>query len=344
MRGACISRAVGLVLGTGLLAPLPLASAYVHTLTPGGCNPVHWAQTCVFVSPDPVGLPDLPQRDVERIVQSAVGGWQTPAGSYLQLESLQASESREAAVDGWQTILFRSTTWCRPADSSGPALCYDSAANALTTISYVRDELDASNDGRIIDADIELNAVHAVFYDADAQPAPVDPGRRPTDLWNTLTHELGHLQGLDHTCRGRSDTMPRCARDDAGNSVVECTEVEARRDDDAALAAIHASTMYPSAKAKETSKRTPEPDDLAAVVSLYGTEHDPNVCTMPGTDFESNVAESKLAPGAEATTVSCNASPFGASEPGPLWGLALALVAVLRRRPTTRADRGQTRG
>ncbi|RYZ64014.1 MAG: hypothetical protein EOP08_09850, partial [Proteobacteria bacterium] len=149
---------MGLVLGTGLLAPLPLASAYVHTLTPGGCNPVHWAQTCVFVSPDPVGLPDLPQRDVERIVQSAVGGWQTPAGSYLQLESLQASESREAAVDGWQTILFRSTTWCRPADSSGPALCYDSAANALTTISYVRDELDASNDGRIIDADIELVA------------------------------------------------------------------------------------------------------------------------------------------------------------------------------------------
>jgi len=344
MRGACSARAVGFVLGTGLLAPLPVASAYVHTLTPGGCNPVHWAQTCVFVTSDAAGVPDLPQSDIERIVQSAVGSWQTPAGSYLRLESLQSSESREAGIDGWQTILFRSKTWCRPADSSGPALCYDSAANALTTISYVRDAVDASNDGRIVDADIELNAVHAVFYDADTQATPVEPERRPTDLWNTLTHELGHLQGLDHTCRGRGDTMPRCARNGAGDSVAECTEVEAHRGDDAALAAIHASTMYPSSKAKETSKRTPEPDDLAGVVGLYGTENDPAVCTMPGTDLESSDVASKFSQSPGATTVSCNASALGIPEPGRLWGIALALVGIVRRRHSRSPDRTQTHG
>ena len=62
------------------------------------------------------------------------------------------------------------------------------AAAAITTVTYINKPTDATADGRIIDADIELNAVNNYFYNAD-QAAPNTGQRKATDLWNTLTHE-----------------------------------------------------------------------------------------------------------------------------------------------------------
>ncbi len=70
-------------------------------------------------------------------------------------------------------------------------------------------------------------------------------GRPDTfDLQNTATHEIGHVLGLDES------------------PVVD-------------------STMFGSASAAETDKRTLEADDIAAVCSLYPTEEDPFVCLAP---------------------------------------------------------------
>lgn len=65
--------------------------------------------------------------------------------------------------------------------------------------------------GRILDADIELNAAWFVFTTVDAPPCArpnFHQGCVATDVENTLTHELGHALGLDHTTRPGSTMNP----------------------------------------------------------------------------------------------------------------------------------------
>ncbi|MDB4994696.1 MAG: peptidase and matrixin and adamalysin [Myxococcaceae bacterium] len=318
--------AVGLLIVAGISSTRE-ASAYVHTVTPQGCHELHWAKSCVFLTADASGSSDMPLEDVERITRQAVSSWSTATASesFLRLDYVAASGPREAASDAWQVIKFRTDTWCHPADATGPAICYDASATALTTVSYVNDASDPANDGRILDADIELNAVGNFFYDADSGK-PVGAGeRRPMDLRNTLTHELGHLQGLDHTCRASAWSMPACTRDGKGDEVVDCADVEAHHATDASLGAVYASTMYPSAQPSETDKRTPKTDDIAAIASLYPTSEDPNICAMPGEEPAAAVA---TPPTARAGCSASRASGTG----GWSWMAVLGLVALARRR------------
>lgn len=320
--------ATGLMILASVLVSTRDASAYVHTVTPHGCNPVHWAQTCVFVTADSAGVSDLPFADVERIVQKAVDGWLVSNGpSFLRLEYVAASGPREVEDDGWQVIKFRTTSWCHPADKAGPAVCYDASATALTTVSYVNDPSDPANDGRILDADIELNAVDNYFYDADSGKPLAAGARRPADLWNTLSHELGHLQGLDHTCRGSSWSMPQCERDGDGGDVVACEVVEANHLTDPRLAAIYSGTMYPSAKASETGKRAPKADDLAGITNLYPMAEDPNLCGAPGDEAKTAPAVTPPPPKAGGCSASSSAPSWGGA-----WLTAFALLGVRRSR------------
>ena len=59
---------------------------------------------------------------------------------------------------------------------------------ALTTVTVQR------ADGVVLDADLEVNWGRHAFWWAD-NTCPTDR----IDLWNTLTHESGHLMGLDHS-------------------------------------------------------------------------------------------------------------------------------------------------
>lgn len=269
-----------------MMSVVSSASAYVPTLTSGGCNPVHWAKSCVFVTADPAGTPDMPFADVDRIVRQALGAWNTPnqGATFLNLDYVASSTPQETIVDGWQVIKFRSDRWCRPADGEDPEVCYDSSAVAVTTVSYVSDSSDPENDGRIVDADIELNSVQNLFFEAIPGQAFPATDRRRMDLWNTLSHELGHLQGLDHTCRTDGWAMPACARDGDGEQVVSCDIVDAQYATNPKLAEMFAATMYPKAEPGESTKRAPKSDDLAAIRVLYPIVDDPNICTMPGDD------------------------------------------------------------
>ncbi len=64
---------------------------------------------------------------------------------------------------------------------------YAAGAIAMTTLSYNR------YTGEILDADMELNDWNFVFTASD------DPAETMVDLRNTVTHEIGHILGLDHS-------------------------------------------------------------------------------------------------------------------------------------------------
>ncbi|HEY6561013.1 MAG TPA: hypothetical protein VI072_27245 [Polyangiaceae bacterium] len=322
------------LLGVALTWTAPVA-AYVPSVTPLGCNPLHWAQTCVYITADSDGSADMPFPELERVARESVQSWSalTAAKSFLWLEYTAGLSPRNPSLDGWQVIKFRAKTWCRPADASGDAVCYDPGAAALTTVSFVNDPDDPENDGRIVDADIELNAVANYFHDAVKNPKPNAGSRRPLDLSNTLTHELGHLLGLEHTCSGRSaQRVPSCSRTGDGQPVVACSVVETGRATDPQLAAIYETTMYPSAKAGEISKRTPEEDDVAAIAALYPTASDPSLCGPPGT----NAGPKDIAPLPSQDGASdeqgCAITSNATSPAGWTWLASLTAFCVLRRR------------
>jgi hypothetical protein len=144
--------------------------------------------------------------------------------------------------------------WGRP----GASLRHDPSAIGLTSVFYV-DRPGIVGDGTILDADVELNGVNFTFT-VDVTSATARPGTTVADLENTLTHELGHVQGLAHTCWDH--IAPEPPLDDAGNPIPDCNGPVPD--------AILNTTMYPYALMPgETSKRNLSADDVRGICELY---------------------------------------------------------------------------
>lgn len=271
---------------TLIAAPYP-AQAYVRSRT-GSCQPLAWQQSCVYVQADSDYAKGLSPTDIEAAIKSAIGAWQTQTrpASFLQLNYLPASRPRETSPnDGLQVIKFRSEKWCRPKNVAAPEVCYDTSALAITIVTYVTKPGSAS-DGQIKDADIELNAVQNRFTKLDPeQPgsssSSADP-RPPVDLWNTLTHELGHLQGLDHVCSSASDVDTKCTVDDHGLPRPLCLDVAHLRFGNPIYEKLASATMSGMTEVLETRKRVPQADDVQGVLDGYPANHDPGLCASPG--------------------------------------------------------------
>jgi hypothetical protein len=144
--------------------------------------------------------------------------------------------------------------------------CADWSIVALTSVLY-----DPAS-GRIIDADIEVNAWdgvveanatltgqrHGWYFTCDPSADQLgltqcgeygQPGCVYMDLQNTVTHEVGHVVGLRHPCTNdpsREPDLPPCNPNAPG--------VE---------------TMDPQTVARETKKRTLSADDVAGVCAIY---------------------------------------------------------------------------
>src|SRR3954449_9918640 len=101
-------------------------------------------------------------------------------------------KAMEVGNDKVNLIKFRDTSWGRPAVGDDAARPYDSAAAGITTATYV-DDAGSDRDGAILDADVELNGVN---FAISANGQSLGSNGCKSDLQNTLTHELGHLQGL----------------------------------------------------------------------------------------------------------------------------------------------------
>ncbi len=251
------------------------ASAYVRTRTMAG-TPIYWNGSCVFVQTDSTPPLDMALSEAQKIISRSIADWQTVShdvgAAFLQIKEDKAA-AVEAHYDHNNTVKFRADKWCRPAEPSNPEMCYSHDAAAITTIFYAAD-------GSMVDADIELNQLDFTFVTLPSD-TKARKGTMRADLENTLVHELGHLQGLDHTC-WESTSSSKPPVDDQGKPVPSCDDVMAHKVSEAQYNKITEAVMYNFATPGETNKRMPKADDIAGIDGIYPAAKDPHRCLHIG--------------------------------------------------------------
>jgi hypothetical protein len=297
----------------------PLAVAYAPTRTESG-TPIHWESGCVFLRPHPAGALDVPS--IAEPLRRAADGWEgaTAGCSYLRF-LIEPPEAGEVRYDRVNRIIVREDRWCRPGP---PERCYDHSSVANTTVYFLERPGDPT-DGVIVDADLELNAVDFALANCDAATGDcttAGTGERH-DLQNVLTHELGHVIGLNHLCW--SNTPATAPYDSEGNTIPQCNTVLPPE--------ITLATMFNFADPEELIKRTPEADDVDGVCTRYPAAADPGTCERVGAP--AGVPDADPGGGDDTGGDDAGAGDAGccgaAGAPTPSIVLALALAALARR-------------
>ncbi len=257
-------KAIGLA---GTMAALLVASpawAYVRYTSDSG-KMFKWPQSCVPLVTYPENLEGMMSREeILAAVDASAGAWSFSGDTCTYLDITVAigdGPGPRATNDGKNLVVFRTTDWCKmtASGSCDPMVPYDPAALALTSVSA------STSSGTIRDADIEVNAFHFVWADLVTHPELRGNGQSYHDLQNAVTHEMGHLIGLDHTCYLR----PPAPLDQNGDQIPDC--VNAPPD-------VLETTMFPSANPGDIDKRTLAPDDQQAVCTIYPIGLDPMTC------------------------------------------------------------------
>jgi MYXO-CTERM domain-containing protein len=307
---------VGVILAGVLTTLASPADAYVRYTIKNSNIQFAWSQTCVPIVTYPNDmLSMMPIEELQAATTGAINAWNATGNSctYLDISLTESTEpTPHAAHDNKNVLIYRINNWCKlSADEScdkSADTAYDPLALALTSV------IASTKTGEIRDVDMEVNAHGFVWGDLVAHPELAND-QFHQDLQNALTHEVGHLIGLDHTCYIPSAKFPR-PLDNTGSPLVYCSEADAE---------VRATTMFPSAEPGDLEKRTLGADDLQALCEIYPIENNPMKCV----------------PIVDNTAGGCGCA--AATSPGPsgLLGLGLLAVALLGR--TLTRGRAQAR-
>jgi len=241
---------------------LEYPAGFVRTGPTAAGGYLYWESGCVMITPDADGTSEIAGDGEFDVIDAAMGTWNTGVSgcSYMRLVDA-GRKAMEVGRDRVNLVKFRDASWCRPATADDPPRCHPESAAGITIATYV-DDASSDRDGAIVDADIELNGVQ-FSIGVNGQTLGTQPCI--AELQNTLTHELGHLLGLEHTCLAAGDPD---RIDDKGNPVPSCP----------GTAANQAATMFNYQECGETSKESLDPDDIAGVCAIYPPAQDPGVC------------------------------------------------------------------
>ena len=279
------------------------AQAFVRYLTDDNA-PFFWAQTTVPITgyTNDFTQTSMTVDQIDNALQAAAAAWSKEANpcTYLELVPALSTEPTPRAVnDGHNSLIFHNSVWCHVGADGNCNVTYDSSALAVTT--------DTANTrtGQIYDADVEVNLVDYHWADLVEDPKLT----YDMDLQNALTHELGHLIGLDHTCFDLFTSMTGVRPvDNDGYPIPDCST---------ASADVQATTMFPSAQPADTQKRTLAPDDVNALCTIYNVNDPP---PPPGTGVNGG----------------CNCATTGrpgGSGAATTFGLLAAALIARRRHP-----------
>lgn len=167
-----------------LIPQLLFSQGYVRSTTNAGI-PVAWFESCLPFSFDSVGAQNLSMDQIQSTTQISFDTWQNERCTSIAFSNQGVAKGAfgfELGVDNENLIIFRSTRdeWV-----------HDPQILALTTLTLCQNDSEQCPAGTILDADIELNEAHFFFTSSEQNPQ--------FDLENTLTHEIGHFIGFDHT-------------------------------------------------------------------------------------------------------------------------------------------------
>lgn len=257
------------------------ADAYVREVTISG-RPIAWKHPCVemriFVGAPPSVLTADECAEIARVAAAAWSSPQLACTAVRLTIAPDAAPSAEVGYDGHNVIVFRQGAWCRKLSALGDATntdpgCYPASALAVTSI------VKNSKTGEVLDADIEINAVNYRWADLAANPSLADGAT--ADFQYALTHELGHVIGLDHNCYAPLDGQPRLV-DSTGAPEVDCYGLPAPPPE------VTFATMYPSVDLTDTSRRLLSQDDQQGACDIYPAESDfcPGVLHGGGCNLE----------------------------------------------------------
>jgi hypothetical protein len=194
---------------------------------------VRWYVDEVPVFLDARLTPDAPAGDVRGAVAASIATWNAVdclhplLGAPVEVTGVGPTREVSGTTRGTNLIVFQDATEWADAHPLTPENILDlRKVLALTTLYY------HPSTGVAESWSLEINDGEYTFSTTGFFAT--------NDLQNMLTHELGHVLGLDHPCRDRF----RCGE----------------------------ATMYFSAPAGETKKRDLDTDDIDGLCLLYGSE------------------------------------------------------------------------